>query len=503
MRIKSYFTDSVQDAIEHARVEMGPDAMLMNSKKTEPELRALGAYEVVFGVTSDVASASSTVLPKKAASPSELVTADKKRAINGNGGISKGLAALLSVMPPALVAPAEVAANPAASSSTVFSPTDQQILPALAMEASVEPAQPNLLQNRRAQNSMIQSDPTHSSDLSRELADLREQIEAVKRSMLQARDWTANANEIVSDGESHAGTAISPDLELGACPEHWPISEAEEVRRQLVAAGFSAELAGEIGEAVEESLSLGRGEGTATELREAALYAELSRRFRVAPGLSLPDTAAGSAGKAILFAGPAGSGKTTSLLKLALRQSLAGRVPLQILSLDTLRVGGWEQLAAYARIAGLPFNVIHNPAGLGQALAEHRGKKLILIDTPGLSPAEWRETPELATWIAREMARDSGLEVQLVLPAVLRPGIAQRALEQFRALRPSKLLLTHLDEVDAPGEVLELAMRSGLPLSYLAGGQQIPEDLEEASEERLLKPFAAATALSPRVATAA
>jgi flagellar biosynthesis protein FlhF len=70
-------------------------------------------------------------------------------------------------------------------------------------------------------------------------------------------------------------------------------------------------------------------------------------------------------------------------------------------------------------------------------------------------------------------------------------------------LRPAKLLLTHLDEVDAPGVALELAMRSGLPLSYLAGGQQIPEDLEEASEERLLKPFASAAAFSLRAATAA
>jgi flagellar biosynthesis GTPase FlhF len=494
MRIKSYFTDSVQEAIEHARVELGPDAMLMNSKKTEPELRALGAYEVVFGVTSDIASASSTVLPKKAAALPELVTADKKRAINGSGGISKGLAALLAATEPAFATPAEIAASAPASNFAMFSRTDRHVLPVLAMETSVERVQP----------SMIQGSPIHPGDLSRELADLREQIEAVKRSMLQARDSTANANEIVSDGDGVASAAISADLELVSSREDRPVSAAQEIKQQLVSGGFSIELAGEIGEAVENRLSSEqKEEETDAGLREAALYTELSRRFRVAPGLSFPEPAAGSLGRTVLFAGPAGSGKTTSLLKLALRHSLSGRTPLQIFSLDTLRVGGWEQLAAYARIAGLPFNVIHSPAGLGQALAEHRGKKLILIDTPGLSPAEWRETPELAAWVAREMARDSALEVQLVLSAVTRASVAQRAFEQFGALRPAKLLLTHLDEVDAPGVVLELAMRSGLPLSYLAGGQQIPEDLEEASEERLLKPFAAAAALSLRAATAA
>jgi flagellar biosynthesis GTPase FlhF len=494
MRIKSYFTDSVQEAIEHARVELGPDAMLMNSKKTEPELRALGAYEVVFGVTSDVASASSTVLPRKAAALPELVTADKKRAINGSGGISKGLAALLAAAQPAFAAPAEAAANTPASNFAVFSHTDKPILPVLALETPVERAPASVLQDR----------PNHPGDLSRELADLREQIEAVKRSVLHARDWTANANEIGSDGEGAAGAAIPANLELVSSPEDRPVSTAQEIQQQLVSGGFSLELAGEIGEAVEERLcSERKEEGSNAGWREAALYTELSQRLRVAPGLSSPETAAGSLGRTILFAGPAGSGKTTSLLKLALRHSLTGRMPLQIFSLDTLRVGGWEQLAAYARIAGLPFNVIHSPAGLGQALAEHRGKKLILIDTPGLSPAEWRETPELAAWVAREMARDSALEVQLVLSAVMRPAVAQRAFEQFGALRPAKLLLTHLDEVDAPGVALELAMRSGLPLSYLACGQQIPEDLEEAAEELLLKPFAAAAALSLRAATAA
>jgi flagellar biosynthesis protein FlhF len=198
----------------------------------------------------------------------------------------------------------------------------------------------------------------------------------------------------------------------------------------------------------------------------------------------------------VLFAGPAGAGKTTSLIKLALRYGLRAGVPVQILSLDTLRVGGWEQLASYARITGLAFDVIHHLSAFGQALAECRNKKLILIDTPGFSPAELQETPELATWLARETA----VEVQLVLPAVLRPRVAQRAVERFAAFRPSKLLFTHFDEVEAPGGVLEVAIRSGLPISYLADGQQIPEDIHQASKARLLEHF---TAVSRQAAASA
>src|ERR1039458_4770139 len=48
MKIKSYYSRTVEDAIAAARHEMGPEAMLMNSRKTPPEVRHLGEYEVVF-----------------------------------------------------------------------------------------------------------------------------------------------------------------------------------------------------------------------------------------------------------------------------------------------------------------------------------------------------------------------------------------------------------------------------------------------------------------------
>ena len=146
-----------------------------------------------------------------------------------------------------------------------------------------------------------------------------------------------------------------------------------------------------------------------------------------------------------------------------------------------MRVGGWEQLAAYARIAGLAFDVVHNPGLLGDALAEYSGKKRILIDSPGFSPAELRDMPELP----------SGLDVHLVLPAILSPKVALRTVERFDSFRPAKLLFTHVDEMETPGALLEVAMRSGLPVSFLAGGRQIPEDIREASKSELLAPLLA------------
>jgi flagellar biosynthesis protein FlhF len=373
MRIKSYFAGSVQEAIESARAELGSEAMLLHSKKTEWELRSLGAYEVVFGVSAGMGPAQ----------PAETA---------GTAGLVE---------------------------------------------------QPDEL--------------VRSSEVVKELADLRKQIETVRRSVVR--------HSVVRNGSAlPAGGNV----------------EAEEICASLAAADFSEELAGEIAEAVAARVGAPSQAGrmALAERYDAALAAELERRLRVEPQLGRGAAEAGEA-RGVLFAGPAGSGKTSSLIKLAIRYSLDARLAVQILSLDTLRVGGWEQLAAYARIAGLPFDIVHNPNLLGEALAEYSGKKLILVDSPGFSPAELEDMPELP----------SELDVHLVLPATLTARVAARTLERFAPLRPAKLLFTHLDEMETPGVPLEMAMRSGLAISFLAGGRQIPEDIREASKAELLAPL--------------
>src|ERR1700733_9613845 len=55
MKIKSYFASSVEQAIQEARQELGTDAMLITSRRSSPETRSLGAYEVVFGLQGPIA----------------------------------------------------------------------------------------------------------------------------------------------------------------------------------------------------------------------------------------------------------------------------------------------------------------------------------------------------------------------------------------------------------------------------------------------------------------
>ena len=202
----------------------------------------------------------------------------------------------------------------------------------------------------------------------------------------------------------------------------------------------------------------------------------------------------------MLFAGPAGSGKTTTLVKLALRYGLRAHLPLQLLSLDTLRIGGWEQLASYGRIAGIPCQPIHTPAALQQAFSEFANKKLLLIDTPGFSPSDDVQSRLFASGLApyREF-----IDVHLVLSAAVQARINMAAIERSAALAPAKLLFTHLDEAETPGPLLETALKARLPISFLAKGQQVPEDIDEASLDRVLGALASGSEGVRRAALAA
>jgi flagellar biosynthesis GTPase FlhF len=64
MRIKSYYANSVEDGMAMARAELGPDAMLVNSRRTPPETRHLGGYEVV--IVTDLAAAEEVAAPPAA-----------------------------------------------------------------------------------------------------------------------------------------------------------------------------------------------------------------------------------------------------------------------------------------------------------------------------------------------------------------------------------------------------------------------------------------------------
>jgi flagellar biosynthesis protein FlhF len=187
-----------------------------------------------------------------------------------------------------------------------------------------------------------------------------------------------------------------------------------------------------------------------------------------------------------LFIGPPGDGKTTTLAKLAAHERRAGR-RLALITTDTYRVGAVAELTTYGRALGAPVVAAEDAAALARALRAARDADLVLVDTAGVAPGQQAELAELTALAdaAGDVART------LVVSAATGSWGAERAWDAFGALRPDGCVLTKLD-VAPGGPMLGLLWRRGVPVSHLAAGRRIPDDLETATPDRLARCMLAA-----------
>lgn len=168
--------------------------------------------------------------------------------------------------------------------------------------------------------------------------------------------------------------------------------------------------------------------------------------------------------------GSTGSGKTTTLAKLAARGVEAhGAAQVALVAADAHRIGATAQLTVYADLLGVSLHVAEDQAGLAQILPQLAAKKLVLIDTAGFAPSDPR-TREAQAFDALGVRR-------LAVIAANQQGAAiEQAMLRFGE-GAAACVLTKLDEAPQPGAALDGTIRHRLPLAYIAGGQRVPEDL--------------------------
>ncbi len=184
--------------------------------------------------------------------------------------------------------------------------------------------------------------------------------------------------------------------------------------------------------------------------------------------------------KMIALLGPTGVGKTTTIAKLA-SDAIKRGFKVGLINLDSQKIGAFEQLSTYAKILHIPFRSAGSVDDLKAALSDYRSLDLILLDTSGCSqkdPASLKRMQELFQ-VMKEVRSF------LVLSATTRDVELYEIAHRFSVFRPEGLVISKLDEASVYGSIYNVFQKSKLPLLYFTTGQKVPDDIEEATRERV------------------
>lgn len=190
--------------------------------------------------------------------------------------------------------------------------------------------------------------------------------------------------------------------------------------------------------------------------------------------------------KPFILIGPPGAGKTLCTAKLATQATL-GKLPVGVISTDTERAGGMEQLGAFIRLLKLDLVEIEDSHALQDAIGLQKDGTTILIDTAGCNPFDNREKQKLAGMIAAAKATPV-----LVLPADLDRGVALDMLKEFQSVGAESLLFTRLDMTRRIGTLLTVAHEAKLPLCAYSASSKVTE------QPQLFNPVSLARLILPR-----
>jgi flagellar biosynthesis protein FlhF len=189
-------------------------------------------------------------------------------------------------------------------------------------------------------------------------------------------------------------------------------------------------------------------------------------------------------GGVVALVGPTGVGKTTTIAKLAAGFSqVHGSDQVALISTDTFRIAGFEQLATYGKIIGCQVSLAKDSQTLDTLLQQYSKKKLILIDTAGMGQRDIRLAEQLTALVSNARVR---IRSYLVLAANAQQGVMQENVDRFKKVPLSGCIYTKLDESISIGEIITTSIQNGLPIGYLTDGQRVPEDIKVANAEKLV-----------------
>lgn len=443
MRVKRYVVDSMPDALQQIRTDLGKDAVILNTK----EIRS-GGFLGLFS-------------KKKI----EVIAATDTASATANAGRSRQ---------PAPASRPAAAPAPSASFPADLSPAQSAVavLEQRIAEQDAPPAPPLPEAVPVPSNKPLVS-MQHGAALYGAAsggASARQQAEPARPAAPQQSAEDALMAELRSMKQ------MMMKLAAGAVDAEEPHPAVDQLRGRLLEQEIRPELVEELLANLEE-LSREAGE----ELDDEFVKQTVKDRLRILLGANThkslsPDT------RIAHFVGPTGVGKTTTIAKLAAEQVLKYRRKVGFITSDTYRIAAVDQLKTYATILGVPLEVVFSPMDLKKAFEALHDRDIIFMDTAGRNFRNEMYVSELNALLHA----GGKSETYLVLSLTTKYKDMRAIADNFSKFKLDKVLFTKRDETDSFGPIVNLLHEFPLQLSYITTGQNVPDDFAVADENEII-----------------
>ena len=214
----------------------------------------------------------------------------------------------------------------------------------------------------------------------------------------------------------------------------------------------------------------------------ANIYQKMVLKFGRSEGI----TPSEEGPRIVLFIGPTGVGKPTTIAKLAGRYCVEEKKKVALLTADTYRIAAAEQLRTYANILETPFRIIYTPEELQAAVEDYWDCDYIFIDTAGRSHQNTDQLEKMKEMVAA-LKRPESYQVFLVLSATTKYRDLQKIADCYGKIADFELIFTKLDETEAVGNLLNMKLYTDAPIAYVTCGQNVPDDMEAFNPQKTVK----------------
>ncbi|MEM9469543.1 MAG: AAA family ATPase [Pseudomonadota bacterium] len=183
--------------------------------------------------------------------------------------------------------------------------------------------------------------------------------------------------------------------------------------------------------------------------------------------------------KPFMMIGPAGAGKTLATAKMAARSVMAS-LEVAVITTDTMRAGGREQLQAFTDLMNIELLSADTPKALKEALIKSKRADQIIIDTASLNPFDTNQVKELAKMIGA-----ADMNVLCVMPAAIHADEAGEIARITAMIGARYLLPTRVDSTRRLGALLTAAQQGGLTFADVSSTPKVADGLSALSAKKL------------------